>query len=132
MSGGARVGRAPKCNPGDPRACSPCRDEKRRKREKCKKLHSTTELQLLSASGFGGRVRAGDESWLHPGPAEAKRPRFAPGFYEPLHGFNAALYDALESAAAEQQAVILAGWDKFACSELLNFFDGLFDGRGKS
>jgi hypothetical protein len=56
------------------------------------------------------------------GPAEAKRPRFAPGFYEPLHGLNAALYDALESAAAEQQAVILAGWDKFACSELLNIF----------
>ena len=89
-------------------------------------------FQLLLSAGSGSQIRAGEAPWLHPAPAEAKRPRFAPGFYEPLHGLNAALYDALESAAAEQQAVILAGWDKFACSELLNFFDGLFDGRGKS
>ncbi len=48
----------------------------------------------------------GDESWLHPAPAEAKRPRFAPGFYEPYtHGLNAALYEALESAKKFRVAI---------------------------
>ena len=78
------------------------------------------DAELLTAGGHGGQVRAGDESWPHSAPAEAKRPRFAPGFYEPFHGLNTALHEALESAAAEQQAAILAGWEKFACSELLN------------
>ncbi len=89
-------------------------------------------MQLLSASGFGGRVRAGDQSWGHPAPAEAKRPRFAPGFYDPLHRLNAALYEALESAAAEQQPVILAEWEKFACSELFNSLTDCFTDEVKA
>ena len=114
-----RGGRTPRCA-ADGLQCAVCGDPKKRRKLPCERLNSKSELQLLLSSGFGSQIRAGEAPWLHPAPAEAKRPRFAPGFYEPLHGLNAALYEALESAAAEQQAVILAGWEKFACSELLN------------
>ena len=96
--------------------CAVGGDPKKRRKLPCERLNSKSELQLLLSSGSGSQIRAGEAPWLHLAPAEAKRPRFA----RLLRTFNAALYEALESAAAEQQAVILAGWEKFACSELRN------------
>ena len=88
--------------------CDTCKDPdpKVRKKKGCltnkaaKTSTRISEVQSLTASGRGGRVRACEPAWAHEEPADTKRPRLATGAYDSLHDLNRALFDATESLAA--------------------------------